>query len=125
MAQLEQELAVKEEMFLKLQVKVQVIKKETKPSISIVDACTIIEANVVSTSSKNLSHSTLEKQSFGSFELHTRGIGLQLMKHMSYNGQELARKAMELKTMLKWNLSQSMKAWDLVTNKKWADASKL
>jgi len=75
-----------------------------------IEVCTIIEVNVVSTSSKNLSHPASTELCFGSFELHTMGIVLKLMKHMSYNGQGLVEKAKELKTTLKWNLSQNLKA---------------
>jgi hypothetical protein len=68
------------------------MKEESKTSTFILYACTMNENIVVSTYSKNISHSDLVKECFGSFELNTRGIGSKSMKKMGYNGQELDKK---------------------------------
>jgi len=68
------------------------LKQDIKPSTSTTNDCTITKANVVSTSFEDLSHSDSTKESFGSFELHSKDIDSKLMKQVGYNGQGLGKK---------------------------------
>ena len=71
------------------------MKEETKPSTSIANACTMIEANMVSMPSKDLSH--FDSNCFSTFEVYTKGIGCMLMKQMDYDEQGLGKKEQGIK----------------------------
>ena len=54
----------------------------------------------VSTSSEVVVQFKSENESFGSFELHTKGVGLSSLKNMDFNGQGMKD------PILRWNLGQ-------------------
>jgi hypothetical protein len=77
MVKLHQELVQKDEALVKLQVVVQGTREAEEPSISIVEVDTMIETNMVSSYSLDLS-----QEYFGDFEKHTRGIGSKFLRLM-------------------------------------------
>lgn len=109
MAQLHQKLVENEEALAKLQIDVQDIEEEKKPSIVIAKANTFTEICIVSSPSIALSQKYL-----ADFEWHTKGIGLKLLRWMGYNGHGQARDVKALQTPLQLNLGLSMKACILV-----------